>query len=1714
MKLKNDKEKNNLLIQDINSNDKAFTNKIFRYFYSLFQEKKEFKIFLKFIQIFIETTQFISYAFTSNHHDSWKMQNKNIKLIYTILSIFRLSIFMKYLKYKIYSIISYILTIFIFIINLIVLLNILFIDSSSKLYRYSSTIIRSLIDIIAIIFYIPITEIILLPIKCVNGKVDRFEDGEKCWKNFHYLNVTIGIIGAFLLFIWSIFMVNFSFYPFQNSMSTVRIYSNNDIIIITFKLILVLQYLLISNEYISISILFLASISMFVCCYNESTYNNNKLEVAIIIKNLLIFWTYFVLMISKIFVNAIANGFIYLLVFGAPIVIYLSIVIHREKDFYIIKFLGNCKNIKEFLSKAKVYMKLINSFIEKNQNMRSGNESEEQRNIILLRGNIKIHNIMCSNKDCPLTKFLYNEGNYNVQKQCLLNYMNIFFNLGLKMYPKDVNLLMLYINFNYSKRFNLNSVRGNLIQLKKIECCIKEKYIIYCMEQNIKNMKYNGVDLNIENDKDNDSQLDLTEQKYQKLKYLIENSIKLYGEFWGIFSTNVSSNINTTKLYTLGEKLNIYLNEMNNLWDNELKNKRISNEYQSVVQLYSKFLLEVLWDQKKSKEVYKKLNDENLNNYHLNDNKKLNEENNTNENNIEALLDNQDYIVFAEFDEKGDCKIIQSSASFAHFLSFQKIDLIGKPIEIIIPNILIEENTKFFEENLKMKHNGQNNQDDLSYSENDSNKNGKLVLVKSRMGYIFPLFASFKFLVDNDYSDSFLIKIKMENRESKSEYANYVLTNTDFIIENISSSSIDLGLSLDLLKKYVVKMDILIRAENNKVLNFYEKYTEFEEEPKKVIWVFPDVIYPKDNVKQNKEEEIEELIEKSSKKEFNLQIKTIKLNGNEIIAYLFKLTEIKVKINKKKFNEEKFIPQSKKNLIMFYLNTLSYARIYVVDKKSGLNNLKTEEIEKDNNNTIENNKLDQKKSKKRKKSLQISDDESSENSDKNRNNILTKEKIAELQVHNYSDIRNFIYSLPIYGYDVALERFRPNGDKYSASKITESLIKIHINTFCQRIDERLKIDQRTKKKKNKSVSESFNHIESPKSTNTDNHLFSTNESSSIVTSDQNTNVQGEDLNKGLSSDSSVALSNVFKANTIKYIRTLINFIFLVTLILLLVEFLITYNHMNKLKTKINFLNNGYKILSSMLYTKHYVTEGVLANALNSTYLMVRRDGGLSKYLQKISNELSLNRQEFTEVYDTFTSNELCKDYKNFMEKTTITIDTLTVNVEEKLILLFNSAMTRISSSINNLVSNPSLMVISNRDTFELMHNLINEYYINWEKAIGILLNDSKKATKLNLPIMFIMIGYIVISIIILLIFLKLLSRFSLDREKPINLFLTLKKVVFENLKNSAENFSNKLLNKFFGNEDNEEEAQQDYQANIQPSDINIVKFKAANEYNTSINKAFDFMTIIIIILIFLLLNLIYFMVKYFNFRTKMDNINQFISLFQKTYIAEIDFVLSLEIFKSYFFNKTIPILNNTNTRVSFLENFITLTNSFEDSIIYTSKTKSFLSGDYLEKYEKYYLGDYSELLDKSFVAYYGQSLIKTLSYGLKPIHGTIYEIIRYFTVLYCKSGIEDEDDSISYVLSKRGTKIYQMNLLTEHIIRKWYIGVIKLMVDSLYEYQDNTNLKYIILFVCLIIIVILYYFIIWRINEEKLNLLLKESANLINLIPQEIKNIIIEKLNE
>jgi len=57
------------------------------------------------------------------------------------------------------------------------------------------------------------------------------------------------------------------------------------------------------------------------------------------------------------------------------------------------------------VKKAKFNIKLINSFIEGNLNIRIGNEEEEKKYLLLLKGNIKNHNRLCTSEECPLTKF-------------------------------------------------------------------------------------------------------------------------------------------------------------------------------------------------------------------------------------------------------------------------------------------------------------------------------------------------------------------------------------------------------------------------------------------------------------------------------------------------------------------------------------------------------------------------------------------------------------------------------------------------------------------------------------------------------------------------------------------------------------------------------------------------------------------------------------------------------------------------------------------------------------------------------------------------------------------------------------------------------------------------------------------------------------------------------------------------------------------------------------------------------------------------------------------------------------------------------------------------------------------------------------------------------------------------------------------------------------
>ena len=130
----------------------------------------------------------------------------------------------------------------------------------------------------------------------------------------------------------------------------------------------------------------------------------------------------------------------------------------------------------------------------------------------------------------------------------------------------------------------------------------------------------------------------------------------------------------------------------------------------------------------------------------------------------------------------------------------------------------------------------------------------------------------------------------------------------------------------------------------------------------------------------------------------------------------------------------------------------------------------------------------------------------------------------------------------------------------------------------------------------------------------------------------------------------------------------------------------------------------------------------------------------------------------------------------------------------------------------------------------------------------------------------------------------------------------------------------------------------------------------------------------------------------------------------------------------------------------------------------------------------------------------------------------IFELMRYMIIEYCdnlKNNIDNiTSDEISKIFNEGGYNLFDLNFIIQYIIRPWYKGTLQLMIKSFYNFQSSSKFIYVILFICLMVLVILYYCIIWKSYEKQMGILLKESVNLINLIPQEIKNLIIEKLNE
>ena len=107
-------------------------------------------------------------------------------------------------------------------------------------------------------------------------------------------------------------------------------------------------------------------------------------------------------------------------------------------------------------------------------------------------------------------------------------------------------------------------------------------------------------------------------------------------------------------------------------------------------------------------------------------------------------------------------------------------------------------------------------------------------------------------------------------------------------------------------------------------------------------------------------------------------------------------------------------------------------------------------------------------------------------------------------------------------------------------------------------------------------------------------------------------------------------------------------------------------------------------------------------------------------------------------------------------------------------------------------------------------------------------------------------------------------------------------------------------------EENDEESQQNYSLiNIKPTDINIAKFKALNEYKSLNKKENSFLKYFLQLIAFYVLFIVVILLEYINTNFFCNKIHNYIQIYSSTYISETFLVTKINIIKQYFYNSSI-----------------------------------------------------------------------------------------------------------------------------------------------------------------------------------------------------------------
>ena len=632
-------------------------------------------------------------------------------------------------------------------------------------------------------FFLPIIKMFMSSFNCTNGK-SAYSASMQCYTGIHLL---LTILGSLFLVLYSVlsFFIDSTFYEFKNNKdySSAKMSSATTISFFYAKIILVLIFETIKNK------MMLCFISLCVSLYLTYVYNMyqpyhnqfiNKLNIALYY---MLFWSNFVLLFANLLHKSAYEGGILLILIGYPIIVIGTF--YRDHSFFLSQLLIKDNVTKQpylLLKKIKLFLSLVDHsdiFLHRRDN-------------VILLGFIKYMEQFCTRTNCALRQYIYESENTismaSLSKSGeggpLENFSTLLYEHGEKMYknaiakfPNYINLQISYGLFLYEKLKKKQRGISVLEAIDKSKLNFEEEFLIHRIkklfeEEMEKELRINGLDYVSA----------LAYKGYMNtFKTNIIKTSLCYTEFWSLLSMNkVSRGDNFERMSTLGSKINRLVGDIKFTYD---KIQEINKNEIEATKLYSKFLKEILNDEKLSEEYDKKASE-------MEDKRHKYDENNIYNLNYKSLSSSEEYkYIIASANPQLFGIITNISFSSCILFGYSKEEVIGKSLTCLMPEIFSESHQDLLHrklENFKKDSGASKRNKSRTRSKFKSfpvfgkNKSKYLVMTSFRAG-----------IVSTEEGETYFIAQVLKDNTNKSpedDSSCYILTDKELMIQNFTAN--------------------------------------------------------------------------------------------------------------------------------------------------------------------------------------------------------------------------------------------------------------------------------------------------------------------------------------------------------------------------------------------------------------------------------------------------------------------------------------------------------------------------------------------------------------------------------------------------------------------------------------------------------------------------------------------------------------------------------------------------------------------------------------------------------------------------------------------------------------------------------------------------------------------------------------------------------------